>query len=151
MDAARIDTAMDSFDLFNIALDGYSALLCAMMGAKALVAARGRRDEVSRCFAGICLANTVMALGDITSWLLRHRWIKASMCWWLAGSFAYYAAVMPLYLFFTGYIVSYLERRTQLAPAVRRAIPRATGGAVRGVFGLLRCLAVERDAVRRDS
>ena len=61
---------MDSFDLFNIALDGYSALLCAMMGVHALIAARGRRDEVSRCFAGICLANAVMAL--------RRRWIKAS-------------------------------------------------------------------------
>lgn len=142
---------MDSFDLFNIALDGYSALLCAMMGAQALVAARGRRDEVSRCFAGICLANTVMALGDITSWAPAPPLDQGQYVLVVAGSFAYYAAVMPLYLFFTGYIVSYLERRTQLAPAVRRAIPPLLGGAVRGVFGLLRCLAVERDAVRRDS
>ena len=140
---------MDSFDLFNIALDGYSALLCAMMGAQALVAARGRRDEVSRCFAGICLANTVMALGDITSWAPAPPLDQGQYVLVVAGSFAYYAAVMPLYLFFTGYIVSYLERRTQLAPAVRD--PAASGGAVRGVFGLLRCLAVERDAVRRDS
>lgn len=58
---------MDLLDVFNITLDGYSALLCVMMGVHAFFIARGRRDEVSLCFAGICLANAVMSLGDITS------------------------------------------------------------------------------------
>ena len=118
---------MDSFDLFNIALDGYSALLCAMMGVHALIAARGRRDEVSRCFAGICLANAVMALGDITSWAPAPPLDQGQYALVMAGSFAYYVAVMPIYLFFTGYIVSYLERRTQLAPTVRRVAPPLLG------------------------
>ena len=118
---------MDKLDLFNIALDGYSALLCAMMGVHALMAARGRRDEVSRCFAGICLANAVMALGDITSWAPAPPLDRGQYALVMAGSFAYYVAVMPIYLFFTGYIVSYLERRTQLAPAVRRVAPPLLG------------------------
>lgn len=112
---------MGSLDLLNIALDGYSAILCAMMGVYALIGERGRRDRVSRCFAGICLTNAVMSLGDMTSWAPAPPLDEAEYALVVAGSFAYYAAVMPLYLFFTGYVVSYLERRTQLAPTTRRA------------------------------
>ncbi|OUO91101.1 hypothetical protein B5F40_04775 [Gordonibacter sp. An230] len=118
---------MGSLDLLNIGLDGYSALLCAVMGVHALIGERGRRDGVSRCFAGICFANAVMALGDMTSWAPAPPLDKAGYALVVAGSFAYYAAVMPLYLFFTGYIVSYLKRRTQLAPAVRRVAPPLLG------------------------
>lgn len=118
---------MGSLDLLNIALDGYSALLCVMMGIYALVGERGRRDKVSRCFAGICLTNAVMALGDITSWAPAPPLNEAEYALVVAGSFSYYAAVMPLYLFFTSYIVSYLERRTQLVPTMCRVVPPLLG------------------------
>lgn len=118
---------MDKLDLFNIALDGYSTLLCAMMGVHALVAARGRRDEVSRCFAGICFSNAVMALGDMTSWAPPPPLDQGQYVLVMAGSFVYYAAVMPVYLFFIGYIASYLKRRTTLSPTILRVLPPLLG------------------------
>lgn len=118
---------MSLLDLLNIGLDGYSALFCAIMGVHTLIGERGRHDGVSRCFVGICLANAVMALGDMTSWAPTPPLDEAGYVLVVAGSFAYYAAAMPLYLFFTGYIVSYLKRRTQLVPAVRRAAPLLLG------------------------
>lgn len=113
---------MSLFDVFNITLDGYSALLCVMMGIYSLVVARGRGDEIDRCFAGICLTNAIMALGDVTSWTPEPPLDQVQYVLVMAGSFAYYLAVMPLYLFFTGYIVSYFKRRIQLAPGLSRAI-----------------------------
>lgn len=120
---ARKGRPVTALDLFNLGLDGYSALLCAIMGIHALAGSRKRRDEVSRCFAGICLANAVMSLGDMTSWAPPPPLDAGGYALVVAGSFAYYVAVMPIYLFFTGYIMSYLQRRTALSPVLRRAVP----------------------------
>lgn len=98
---------------FNIALDAYSVLLCSVLGAYVLVSG-DRTDRANRCFAGICACNAIMALGDLTAWAFPVPLDAVEHAVMLAGSFAFYAAPAPLFMFFTGYIVSYLSKRTAI-------------------------------------
>lgn len=102
---------MQGMELFNVALDGYSAVLCAMMAAYVLVA-DDRRDPANLCFAGICITNTAMALGDMTSWLWAPPLDSAQLAVLTVGNFLFWAMPAPMFLFFTGYIVSFVRRRT---------------------------------------
>ena len=102
---------MQGMELLDIALDGYSAVLCAMMAVYVL-AVDDRRDRVNLCFAGICLANVVMALGDITTWLWTPPFDAFETAILTAGNFIFWVMPAPMFLCFTGYIVSFLRRRT---------------------------------------
>ncbi|QOS69769.1 histidine kinase [Eggerthella guodeyinii] len=97
----------------NVALDGYSALLCAVLGSYVLIGG-DRRDQANRCFVGICACNAVMALGDLTSWAFAAPLNGTEHAVMLAGTFLFYAAPAPLFLCFTGYIVAFLSKRTAL-------------------------------------
>ncbi|WP_418831224.1 sensor histidine kinase [Paraeggerthella sp.] len=105
---------------FNIALDLYSALLCLILGTYVLVSG-DRRDRANQCFAGICACNAVMALGDMTAWMFAVPLGAAQHAVMLAGAFLFYTAPAPLFLFFTGYIVAFLSKRTRIARNYFRA------------------------------
>lgn len=102
---------MQGLGSFNLAIDGYSAVLCAMLAAYVLVA-DDRRSMVNRCFVGICVANVVMTLGDMTSWLWQPPLDGVRYGVVLAGTFLFWIMPAPMFLCFTGYIVAYLRRRT---------------------------------------
>ncbi|RDB62299.1 transcriptional regulator [Gordonibacter sp. 28C] len=99
---------------FNIALDVYSALLCLVLGAYVLVSGN-RHDRANLCFAGICVCNAVMALGDMTAWMFAAPLDGVEYAVMLVGTFAFYVAPAPLFMFFTGYIQTYLSKRAPLA------------------------------------
>ncbi len=98
---------------FNIALDLYSALLCLVLGIYVLVSG-DRRDRANLCFAGICACNAVMALGDMASWMFAAPLDGVEHAVMLVGTFAFYVAPAPLFMFFTSYITAYLGKRTTL-------------------------------------
>lgn len=98
---------------FNITVDGYSALLCIVLAVYVLISG-DRRDRANLCFAGICLCNAAMALGDITAWLYTPPLDPVQYAVMLAGSFLFFAAPAPLFLFFTGYIVAFLQKRIEV-------------------------------------
>lgn len=100
-------------DQLNIALDGYSALLCVVLGAYVLISGN-RHDRANLCFAGICACNAVMALGDIPAWAIAAPLDGIERVVMLAGTFAFYAAPAPLFLCFTGYIVAFLSKRAAI-------------------------------------
>lgn len=100
-------------DQLNIALDGYSALLCVVLGAYVLISGN-RHDRANLCFAGICACNAVMALGDIPAWAIAAPLDGIERVVMLAGTFAFYAAPAPLFLCFTGYIVAFLSKRATI-------------------------------------
>lgn len=100
-------------DQLNIALDGYSALLCVVLGAYVLISG-DRHDRANLCFAGICACNGVMALGDIPAWAIAAPLGGIERVVMLAGTFAFYAAPAPLFLCFTGYIVAFLSKRATI-------------------------------------
>lgn len=100
-------------DQFNVAIDLYSALLCAVLGSYVLISG-DRRDPANQCFAGICACNALMALGDLSAWALPVPLDPAEQALMLAGTFLFYAAPAPLFLFFTGYIVAYVSKRTRI-------------------------------------
>lgn len=104
---------MPALNSFNLALDGYSAALCAILAAYVLVA-DDRRSMMNRCFAGICIANVAMTLGDMASWLWQPPLSDAQYGVLLAGTFLFWAMPAPMFLCFTGYIVAYLRRRTSV-------------------------------------
>lgn len=97
--------------IFNLAIDGYSAVLCAVLALYVLVV-DDRRNPVNLCFVGICAANVVMTLGDMTSWLWQPPLDATQYVVLLVGSFLFWVMPAPMFLCFTGYIVSYLRRRT---------------------------------------
>lgn len=115
---------MGAFDFSNVALDVFCALLCAMMGAYVLLGS-DRHDKTNRYFAGISFTNAVMALGDTTSWVPVPPFDQVQYVVVMAGSFLYYLSVVPMYMFFTGYIVTYLSRRVAFSSMVPRGIRRA--------------------------
>ena len=98
---------------FNIAIDGYSAVLCVVLAAYVLVSG-DRRDRSNLCFVGICACNAAMALGDMTSWLFISPLGPAEYAAMLAGNFLFFAAPAPLFLCFTGYIVAFLSKRIDM-------------------------------------
>lgn len=112
---------MGAFDLSNVALDVFSAVICLMMGAYVLASGE-KEDAVGRYFVGICFANVLMSLADITSWLPVPPLGGFQYGIVVAGSFVYYASVVPIYLFFTGYITSYLARYISLSRAAVRCL-----------------------------
>lgn len=99
---------------FNIALDAYSALLCLILGAYVL-ASGNRHDRANQCFVGICACNTIMALGDLTSWVFVAPLDGFEHAVMLTGTFLFYAVPAPLFLCFTGYIVTYLSKRVSIS------------------------------------
>ena len=127
-----------ALDLFNIGLDGYSALLCAVMGAHALMGV-DRRDVLNRLFAGMCFANVAMALGDMTSWAPAPPLDAGQYALVAAGSLLYYVAVVPVYACFIAYVVACVSRR---APLSARTV-RVGGGVLAVLLGayLFMCVA----------
>lgn len=107
-------------DLANVAIDVFSILLCAVLGLYAL-ASDGFHDRISACFAGICFSNALMAAGDATSWMFALPISSLEYAIVLIGSFFFYAATAPLFLFFTAYIIAFLTRK---------------GARIRGYLGL---------------
>ena len=97
-------------DQFDIALDAYSALLCLILGVSVLIG-NDRRDRANLYFVGICFCNVVMALGDMVSWCFDTPLGEAEYVVMLVGTFLFYAAPAPLFLCFTGYIVSFISKR----------------------------------------
>lgn len=102
---------MQGMELLNLTLDGYSAVLCAMMAIYVLLV-DNRRDRVNQCFAGICFANVVMAIGDMTAWLWAPPLDAVEVAVLTIGNFVFWVMPAPMFLCFTGYIVSFLRRRT---------------------------------------
>lgn len=95
---------------FNVAFDVYSALLCLVLGGYVLVAS-DREDRANQCFVGICLCNAVMALGDLVAWCFIAPLNEIEYAVVLTGTFLFYVAPAPLFLFFTGYIVAFISKR----------------------------------------
>lgn len=95
---------------FNIAFDAYSVLLCLVLGGYVL-ASNDRGDRVNQCFVGICVCNAVMALGDVTAWCFALPLNEVEHAIALAGAFLFFAMPVPLFLFFTGYIVAFISKR----------------------------------------
>lgn len=104
---------MQGLNGFNLALDGYSAVLCAVLAAYVWIT-DDRRSMVNRCFVGICVANVVMTLGDMASWLWRPPLGSARYGVLMAGTFLFWIMPAPMFLCFTGYIVAYLRGRTSV-------------------------------------
>lgn len=100
-------------DQFNIALDVYSALLCLMLGGYVLIA-NNRKDRINQCFVGICVCNAIMTLGDLTSWCFALPLSELEYGVMLVGTFLFYVMPAPLFLFFTGYIVSFISKRHEV-------------------------------------
>lgn len=98
---------------FNIALDGYSAVICAIMAGYVLVG-DDRRDPVNRCFVGICITNVIMALGDLVTWIWAPPLSPVQTAVVCAGNFLFWAMPAPMFLCFTEYIASYLRRRCEV-------------------------------------
>lgn len=97
-------------DQFNIAIDVYSAFLCVVLGVYVFVSSN-RCDRVNQCFVGICACNAVMALGDLVSWCFILPLDEVEYIVMLIGTFLFYIAPVPLFLFFTGYIVAFISKR----------------------------------------
>lgn len=102
---------MQGLNGFNLALDGYSAVLCAVLAAYVWIT-DDRRSMMNRCFVGICIANVVMVLGDMTSWLWQPPLNDVHYGFLVAGTFLFWIMPAPMFLCFTGYIVAYLRSRT---------------------------------------
>ncbi len=98
---------------FNIAMDGYSAVLCTTLAISVLISG-DRRDRANLCFVGICLCNAIMALGDMPSWLYEPPLDQGEHIIMTAGNFLFFVAPAPLFLFFTAYIVAFLSKRIAL-------------------------------------
>ena len=97
----------------NIALDLYSAVLSAVLALYVLIG-RDRRDPVNLCFVGMTLSNALMALGDTQTWYVGPLTQVQYVCA-VVGNLVFYAMAVPIFLFFTGYIVAHLRRQTSVA------------------------------------
>lgn len=95
---------------FNIAFDAYSAFLCLVLGGYVLVSS-DRGDRINQCFVGICACNAAMAIGDMVSWCFALPLSQLEYAVMLVGTFLFYVAPAPLFLFFTGYIVAFISKR----------------------------------------
>ncbi|WP_079535865.1 histidine kinase [Phoenicibacter congonensis] len=100
-------------DQFNIAFDAYSAFLCLILGGYVLISS-DRRDNVNRCFVGICACNLIMAVGDMVAWCFALPLGEVEYALVLIGTFFFYVAPVPLFLFFTGYIVAFISKRHEV-------------------------------------
>ena len=100
---------MSALDVANVALDGYSALLCVLLAVYVAVA-DDRKDPVNACFMGVCASNAAMALADVVSWLWEPPLSGARHAMLAVSVVVYWAAPVVLFSCFTGYVVSYLRR-----------------------------------------
>lgn len=94
----------------NIAIDVYCVVLCLVIGVYVWVV-DDRRDRAVQCFAGICAGNALMTAGDISAWAYTPpitSEFDLGLMW--VGSFLFYASAVPVFMLFTGYITSILQR-----------------------------------------
>lgn len=97
-------------EMANIALDAFCIVLCVVLGSYTLVV-DDRTDRIAVCFAGICFSNALMAAGDIASWAFVAP-LDGLGCFALGAlSFLYFAATVPVFSFFSGYIALIVRRR----------------------------------------
>lgn len=106
----------------SIAIDLYSALICAMLLCSLHMGA-ARSKRLSRWFTAMCLCNIGALISDLPNWLCTSY----ARPWY---PFALRAACIAQYLFaglllaaYTGYVVAYLGQSVR----VRRAFPLAAG------------------------
>ena len=104
---------------FNIALDGFSAVICLMMGVYVMVGP-GRRALINRWFAGMCAANVLMALGDVNDWMHAGSLSEAECAIVVLGAVLLYGCSVVALACFTGYMTTLLSRRVAVAPAYLR-------------------------------
>lgn len=97
-------------DAANVAMDAFCIVLCGILGTYTL-ATDARRDRIVMCFVGICFSNALMALGDLMSWILVAPLSPAEVVALKAFTFVFYAATVPIFLFFSEYIVEFLRRK----------------------------------------
>lgn len=102
-----------TLDVLNVTLDGYSAVLCIVMALYVAIT-DDRTDKANLCFMGICAANAVMAFGDALSWVWEPPLGGVECTVLKVGTFLFWISPAPMFLCFTGYIVAYLRRRTEI-------------------------------------
>lgn len=101
----------------NIALDGYSILICLVMLCNLCLK---ERDKLQRGFIWLCVCNCLMILGDLTNWLFEghaRSWYPAAL--W-SGVFLFWVCSSLIMLAFTEYLITYLSPRVVVHKNFRR-------------------------------
>lgn len=101
----------------NIALDLYSALICAILYFH-LSAVKRNKDRSRACFKWMCAFNFGMTAGDIPAWACQgygQPWYPAAQ--WL-GAVVFWLCSTLLLLAFTAYLIEYLSPKVRVHKAL---------------------------------
>ena len=129
-------------DQFNVGID-VSVVLVSLVLALYPRFTRRRQRAMTRMFAALCVANAVMALADLLSWVFPLPLVGWQIPLVLAGNFVFNGAVAFLFLFFARYVRAFVaERAEELGEDGLRAPDMPVVGARRGRFPAMRAMHV---------
>lgn len=97
----------------NVALDLYSGFICLVMAAWLMTGGRFRVKS-NRYFLGICLGNLGMLLGDLTNWVCEGYGNPWNPFLLHVGSWAFYFCALPILLFYTLYVIEFLQEKAHV-------------------------------------
>lgn len=128
-------------DSLNAGLSLTAAALSAVMGAGSVLARGEGHALEGRAFAGMCLANAAMAVGDFLSWALPLPLGPAAQRVVLVGNFIFNVAGAVQFICYTGYLHGVLDRTAEIGERSRPRYPLERLAIAIAVLDILGCVA----------